>query len=491
VPDWQQRPETCAVRQQGWALLERAIARGINAPLASSCGRLFDAVACALGIVPERQSYEGEAACRLEALAARCAGVEHPVTLAVENLALFWQQWLNWQAGPSERAWAFHDALAKGLAELAARHARRLSLSTICLSGGVLHNRLLCARLRHYLSDFTLLFPHRLPSGDGGNLVRTGRCCRCPDMFTKDLKMLRLLRNEPRAAALLLALIMANLLAWGWAWHSFSGSTALMAASLLAWGYGLRHAVDADHIAAIDTVTRKMMQQGKRPSGVGAWFSLGHSTIVVLASIAIAATATAFQKNMAWFHETGSLIGTAVSATFLLAMALVNMVILRGVWRSFQALKNGREVSDAVVPAAQGGAMSWLFGKTFRLVNKSWHMYLVGFLFGLGFDTATEIGVLGISAASASHGMSIWSIMVFPALFASGMALVDTLDNLLMVGAYGWAFNKPQRKLYYNMTITGTSVVVALFIGGLEALGLLMDKFGLSGGLWDAVAEVK
>lgn len=155
------------MQQQGWALLARAIARGVNAPLASSCGRLFDAVAFALGIVPEKQSYEGEAACRLEALAARCDGVEHPVTLAVENLALFWQQWLNWQAGPSERAWAFHDALAKGLAELAARHARRLSLSTICLSGGVLHNRLLRARLRHHLSGFTLLFPHRLPSGDG------------------------------------------------------------------------------------------------------------------------------------------------------------------------------------------------------------------------------------------------------------------------------------------------------------------------------------
>ncbi len=154
-----------------------------------------------------------------------------------------------------------------------------------------------------------------------------------------------------------------------------------MAASLLAWCYGLRHAVDADHIAAIDTVTRKMMQQGKRPSGVGAWFSLGHSTIVVLASIAIAATATAFQKNMAWFHETGSLIGTAVSATFLLAMALVNMVILRGVWRSFQALKHGRPAQGDITLPAQGGVMNWLFGKTFRLVNKSWQMYLVGFLF--------------------------------------------------------------------------------------------------------------
>lgn len=168
---------------------------------------------------------------------------------------------------------------------------------------------------------------------------------------------------------------------------------------------------------------------------------------------------------MAWFHETGSLIGTAVSATFLLAMALVNMVILRGVWRSFQALKHGRPVQGDITLPAQGGVMNWLFGKTFRLVNKAGRC-TVGFLFGTGFDTATEIGVLGISAASASSGMSVWSIMIFPALFASGMALVDTLDNLLMVGAYGWAFNKPQRKLYYNMTITGTSVVVALFIGG-------------------------
>jgi hydrogenase maturation protein HypF len=165
VPDWQQYPETRAVQRQNWPLLATAIERGINAPSASSCGRLFDAVACALGI--DAQSWEGEAACRLEALASRCAGVDHPVTLDADNLALFWQQWLAWQAEPCERAWAFHDALAKALAELAALHARRLSLSTICLSGGVLHNRLLRARLRHYLSDFTLLFPSRLPAGDG------------------------------------------------------------------------------------------------------------------------------------------------------------------------------------------------------------------------------------------------------------------------------------------------------------------------------------
>ena len=165
VPDWQRYPETRCVQAQNWPLLATAVRKGINAPLASSCGRLFDAVACALGI--DTQSYEGEAACRLEALAARCPGVAHPVTLRADNLTLFWQQWLAWQAEPCERAWAFHDALAKGLADLAAFHARRLSLSTLCFSGGVVHNRLLRARLREYLPGFTLLFPHHLPAGDG------------------------------------------------------------------------------------------------------------------------------------------------------------------------------------------------------------------------------------------------------------------------------------------------------------------------------------
>jgi len=171
VPDWPLRKETAAVQQQNWPLLATAISRGINAPLASSCGRLFDAIACALDIAPEEQSFEGEAACKLEALATHCAGVEHPVTLplkkGVPDLATFWRQWLDWQAEPDERAWIFHDALAKGLAELLRYHAERLSLTTICFSGGVLHNRLLRARLRFYLADFQLLFPSQLPAGDG------------------------------------------------------------------------------------------------------------------------------------------------------------------------------------------------------------------------------------------------------------------------------------------------------------------------------------
>lgn len=299
---------------------------------------------------------------------------------------------------------------------------------------------------------------------------------------------MRMLSDSPRAVMLVFVLILANIFTWCLAWRELGNSAALMAASLLAWSYGLRHAVDADHIAAIDNVTRKMMQQGKRPFGIGAWFSLGHSTIVILASAAIAATATAFSQYMDCFHNTGGIIGTAISALFLLIMAFINLVILCRTWHSFQALKQGKTFNESL--ATGGGMMNWLYARTFRLVSKSWHMYMVGFLFGLGFDTATEVGVIGLSTAGVSHGMSIWSIMIFPILFACGMALVDTLDNVLMVGAYSWAFNKPQRKLYYNITITAASVVAALFIGGTEALGLLMDQLSLSGGIWNLIGEL-
>jgi len=172
-------------------------------------------------------------------------------------------------------------------------------------------------------------------------------------------------------------------------------------------------------------------------------------------------------------------------------MALLNALILRDVYRRFQKIKQGKNSAETGEDhRMEGGMMCRVFSCAFNLVNKSWQMYLVGFLFGLGFDTATEIGLLGISAAGASSGMSVWSILVFPALFASGMALVDSLDNFGMGGAYGWAFDKPVRKLYYNMTITATSVVIALFIGGLEALGLLADKLDLHGGIWVVVGRL-
>lgn len=296
-----------------------------------------------------------------------------------------------------------------------------------------------------------------------------------------------------RAVYLLVGLVAANLLAWAWAFIEFGSNPVLMGTALLAYGFGLRHAVDADHIAAIDNVTRKLMQQGKRPIAVGTWFSLGHSTIVVLASFAIAATAMAFKDDMEWFHETGGLIGTLVSSVFLLLFGVLNLVILLSVYKKFKQLKAGHtlpaEELDLLV-ANKGGLMSRIFGRLFNLVNKSWHMYPVGFLFGLGFDTATEVGLLGISATSASQGINLWSIMVFPVLFAAGMALIDSLDNFVMIGAYGWAFSKPVRKLYYNITITAASVFVALFIGGVEALGLIADKLDLSGGIWAPITAL-
>ena len=296
-----------------------------------------------------------------------------------------------------------------------------------------------------------------------------------------------------RAIYLLVGLVVANLLAWAWAFIEFGSNPVLMGTALLAYGFGLRHAVDADHIAAIDNVTRKLMQQGKRPIAVGTWFSLGHSTIVVLASFAIAATAMAFKDDMEWFHETGGLIGTLVSSVFLPLFGVLNLVILLSVYKKFKQVKAGHtlpaEELDLLV-ANKGGLMARIFGRLFNLVNKSWHMYPVGFLFGLGFDTATEVGLLGISATSASQGINLWSIMVFPVLFAAGMALIDSLDNFVMIGAYGWAFSKPVRKLYYNITITAASVFVALFIGGVEALGLIADKLELSVGLWAPIAAL-
>ena len=235
------------------------------------------------------------------------------------------------------------------------------------------------------------------------------------------------------------------------------------------------------------------MQQGKRPIAVGTWFSLGHSTIVVLASFAIAATAMAFKDDMEWFHETGGLIGTLVSSVFLLLFGVLNLVILLSVYKKFKQVKAGHSLPAEdldLLMTNKGGLMARIFGRLFNLVNKSWHMYPVGFLFGLGFDTATEVGLLGISATSASQGINLWSIMVFPVLFAAGMALIDSLDNFVMIGAYGWAFSKPVRKLYYNITITAASVFVALFIGGVEALGLIADKLELSGGLWAPIAAL-
>jgi len=277
-------------------------------------------------------------------------------------------------------------------------------------------------------------------------------------------------------------LVIANLAAWLLAIASFAHQPVLLGLALLAWVFGLRHAVDADHIAAIDNVVRKLMQEGRPALTVGFWFSLGHSTIVVLASLVIAVTASALKGRLEQVADIGGVVGTIISALFLLVIAIVNFLILRSVWRDFAKVKAGGALDSAVL--AQGGVLARLFRPLFGAVRASWHMYFVGFLCGLGFDTATEVGLLGISATQASQGMAAWQVMVFPALFTAGMALVDTADSVLMVRAYGWAFIHPLRKLWYNMTITAASVLVALLIGGAEALDLLGDQLGLAGPFW-------
>lgn len=287
-------------------------------------------------------------------------------------------------------------------------------------------------------------------------------------------------------------LFLFNAGSWIWAVMAFRGHPVLLGTAFLAYSLGLRHAVDADHIAAIDNVTRKMMQAGTRPVAVGFMFSLGHSTIVLVGAAAIAGAALTLQDRMGTIKTVGGVIGTLVSAVFLLAIAIVNLIVLRSIYRAFVRVRSGGSYQgeDFDMLLGNRGCLSRIFRPIFRMIGRSWHMYPLGVLFGLGFDTATEIGLLGVSAAEASKGLSFNSILIFPVLFAAGMSFVDTTDNILMLGAYGWAFVKPIRKLYYNMTITCVSVIVALAIGGIEALGLLAGQFHLKGRFWVVVARL-
>ncbi len=295
-----------------------------------------------------------------------------------------------------------------------------------------------------------------------------------------------------RIAGLYILLASVNALVWIIAISTFRNFPLLLGTAVIAYSFGLRHAVDADHIAAIDNVTRKLMQEGKRPVGVGFFFSLGHSTVVVLASVGIAVAATAIQKDLPQFREVGGIIGTSVSAAFLFIIALINIVILRDVYKTFKEVKRGGSYSEQSLNDLlnQRGIIGRFFRPFFKLIRRSWHMYPLGFLFGLGFDTATEIGLLGITAAEATKGLPIWSILIFPALFTAGMSLVDTTDGVLMLAAYGWAYVKPLRKLFYNLTITFVSVLVALLVGGIEAFSVIGDRLELQGWFWNYIGKL-
>jgi high-affinity nickel-transport protein len=259
-----------------------------------------------------------------------------------------------------------------------------------------------------------------------------------------------------RLIAIYSILIGANILVWLWAFVVLHEHPLLLGTALLAYTFGLRHAVDADHIAAIDNVTRKLMQQGQKPVGVGFFFSLGYAAVVCLMSVAVALAATAVSSHFDSMKAIGGIISTSASALFLFAIALMNIIVLIAVYRTFKAVKRGGPfvADDLDLLLNSRGFLARIFRPLFGLVTQSWHLLLIGFLFGLGFDTATEVALFGISSTQATNGASFSTIMVFPALFTAGMSAVDTTDGVLMLGAYGWAFNKPIRKLYYNMTIT-------------------------------------
>ena len=293
-------------------------------------------------------------------------------------------------------------------------------------------------------------------------------------------------RLRPRIVAIYTLLVVLNVAAWGLALALFWDLPGTLSLCLLAYGFGLRHAVDADHIAAIDNVTRKLMQENKRPVAVGFYFSLGHSTVVILMCFLVTLGTDFVKTHFPRFQEVGGVLGMSLSAAFLLLIAGINFVIFLEVYKSFRAAKTGKVLSeDALQELLNGrGLLARILGPLFKLVGKSWHMYPIGFLFGLGFDTATEISLLGMAATQAAQQVPLWSIMVFPLLFTVGMCLIDTTDGLVMIGAYGWAFVKPMRKLFYNMAITLVSFLIALVIGSLEALSIIASKLNFEGGWW-------
>ena len=282
-----------------------------------------------------------------------------------------------------------------------------------------------------------------------------------------------------------------NLVAWGLALASSSAYPIMLPTAVLAYTFGLRHAVDADHIAAIDNSTRKLMQDGQRPVAVGLFFSLGHSTIVVALTVLVAISAGIISDIPA-AQQIGGLIGTAVSGTFLIIIGIINLIVLIDIYKMFRKVSAGGEYSEESLEEFLNnrGLMARLLRPMLRVIRKSWHMYPLGVLFGLGFDTASEVALLGLAATSGVGGLPIGLILLLPALFAAGMCTIDATDGILMLGAYGWAYIKPIRKLYYNLNITLVSVIIAFFIGGIEILSIIGDEFGLTGGFWDLIAEV-
>ena len=294
-------------------------------------------------------------------------------------------------------------------------------------------------------------------------------------------------------AVIFFLLIGGTLLMWG----ATSGHDKLSDGTLFGWGtgflaltLGMRHAFDADHISAIDNTTRKLMAEGKRPLGVGFFFSLGHSSVVtalaILLNFGIKSLGVQVKDDNSSLHHYTGLIGTTVSGTFLMLIAVLNLVVLISVLKVFKSMREGLYDEEELEKHLNSrGFMMRFFGPIARRIDASWKMYPLGILFGLGFDTATEVALLVLAGSSVVAGLPWWAILSLPMLFAGGMSLLDTIDGSFMNFAYGWAFSRPVRKVYYNIVITGLSVLVAIFIGGLEVAQVFAGQLNLSGGFWD------
>jgi high-affinity nickel-transport protein len=275
--------------------------------------------------------------------------------------------------------------------------------------------------------------------------------------------------------------------------YSLGAKTFGVGIGFTAYTLGMRHAFDADHISAIDNTTRKLMADGQRPLSVGLFFSLGHSTIVfalaLLLSLGVKALAGPVRQHNSTLHQVTSVIGTGVSGTFLYIIAAINLVILAGILRVFRDMRRGAYDEAALEEQLNSrGFMNRIFGRLMKSITKPWQMYPVGVLFGLGFDTASEVALLVLAGTGAASGLPWYAILCLPVLFAAGMSLLDTIDGSFMNFAYGWAFSQPVRKVYYNITITGLSVAVALIIGTAEVLGLIASEYHLGGPFWNWVS---
>jgi high-affinity nickel-transport protein len=299
--------------------------------------------------------------------------------------------------------------------------------------------------------------------------------------------------ERSRLAAFFGGVGLLHLSGWGLLLFYGAGHPTILALGGLAYTFGLRHAFDADHIAAIDNTTRKLLQDGRKPVGVGFFFSLGHSSVVFLIAAALGLAVKwiveGVSGNGGELRIVGGLVAGLVSGGFLVAIGLMNLVILMDVVRVYRRMKSGEyDTASLEHELTAGGFMTRIFGRLFRVIKHSWQMYPIGFLFGLGFDTASEIALLAVSAGAAANGIPFGAVIALPLIFAAGMSLMDTADGAFMAKAYSWAFASPVRKVFYNLTMTSLSVFVALFVGLVELLQVLIHSLNLKGGVFSAIA---